>query len=188
MIAIVCADLDWGIAKDGKQHIMIRDDLKRFKAITTRGSNSYVIMGANTFRNLPGVKPLKGRTNVVLSHTVEAEWVKDFPYLQQYLTDGSLKFVPSTGELSHFLLSHPINIALGDDWFVIGGGQIYKALLPGCDAAYVTRVGISDGADTFFPNLDADIEWTMCHCSEWKHDGNVMYRNETYVRVSYMTK
>ncbi|MBQ2792280.1 MAG: dihydrofolate reductase, partial [Oscillospiraceae bacterium] len=38
--------------------------------------------------------------------------------------------------------------------FVIGGGSIYRQLLPYCDAAYITKVHVTPESDTFFPNLD----------------------------------
>ena len=41
-----------------------------------------------------------------------------------------------------------------EDIYVIGGGEVYKALLPYCDGAWVTKVDADGGAEVFFPNLD----------------------------------
>jgi dihydrofolate reductase len=44
--------------------------------------------------------------------------------------------------------------------FIIGGGEIYKQLLPYCDQVYVTKIYKKfENADTFFPNLDETNEW-----------------------------
>jgi dihydrofolate reductase len=41
-----------------------------------------------------------------------------------------------------------------EEIFVIGGGEIYRELLPYCHGAYVTKVDAVGGAEVFFPNLD----------------------------------
>ena len=54
-----------------------------------------------------------------------------------------------------------------EDVFVIGGGSIYKQMLPYCDTAYVTYVDYEYAADTFIPNLDEmSDEWEMVEESE----------------------
>ena len=53
-----------------------------------------------------------------------------------------------------------------DDLFVIGGGQIYKELLPYCKKAYVTKMKNIFEADTYFPNLDELDDWEMVDKSE----------------------
>ena len=47
------------------------------------------------------------------------------------------------------------------DVFVIGGESIYRAMLPYCDTALVTRIDYAYEADTWFPNLDEDEEWEL---------------------------
>ena len=47
-----------------------------------------------------------------------------------------------------------------DDIFIIGGGQVYKELLPYCSTAYITMVKeIAQSCDTYFPNLDKEQNW-----------------------------
>ena len=50
-----------------------------------------------------------------------------------------------------------------NDVFVIGGGSIYKAMLPYCNTAYVTYINQAYSADTFIPNLDKEVDgfWLM---------------------------
>ena len=44
---------------------------------------------------------------------------------------------------------------------VIGGGSIYRQMMPLCDTAYVTKVHCAPQSDTFFPNLDEDPQWQL---------------------------
>ena len=54
-----------------------------------------------------------------------------------------------------------------DDVFIIGGGSIYKQLLPYCEKVYVTKINKShENIDTYFPNLDELDEWTLGESSE----------------------
>ena len=43
--------------------------------------------------------------------------------------------------------------------FVIGGESIYRAMLPYCNIAYVTRTDHVYEADTWFPDLEKDPDW-----------------------------
>ena len=48
------------------------------------------------------------------------------------------------------------------DIFVIGGGEIYKTLLPYCDRIYLTKIlDKCKDVDTYFPNLDKEYEWVL---------------------------
>ena len=74
------------------------------------------------------------------------------------------------------------------DILIIGGGQIYKELLPLCDRVYVTKIFKShDNVDTFFPNLDEPEEWNtwkVVHQSETKVYNDIMYQFWTYDRIN----
>ena len=48
-----------------------------------------------------------------------------------------------------------------EDIYIIGGESIYRAMLPYCDTALVTRIDYAYEADTWFPNLDEDEEWEL---------------------------
>lgn len=75
-----------------------------------------------------------------------------------------------------------------DEWFVIGGGQIYKELLPFCDRVYVTKIYTShENVDTYFPNLDEPEEWNtwkVVYQSKTKIYNNVLYQFWTYDRIN----
>ena len=58
------------------------------------------------------------------------------------------------------------NDKFSGDIFIIGGGQIYKELLPFCDRIYITKIFKShNNVDTYFPILDQK-EWEIVNQSE----------------------
>lgn len=72
-----------------------------------------------------------------------------------------------------------------EDVFIIGGGQIYKELLPYCDKVYLTRIYKShDNIDTYFPSLDEMEDWEVEHCSEIKKYNDIRYAFLTYRRTN----
>ena len=50
--------------------------------------------------------------------------------------------------------------------YVAGGASIYKLLLPYCESVLVTKVDADGGADTFFPDLDADGSFALESCGD----------------------
>ena len=42
---------------------------------------------------------------------------------------------------------------------MIGGGEVYKELLPYCHEVLVTKVDAVGGAEVFFPNLDENPDF-----------------------------
>lgn len=144
MKLIVAVYDDWGIGREGTQPVALSADRKFFRE-TTRGA--MVIAGRRTVADFPGQKPLPGRENVVISRSTQA--------------------------LPGFRLCHSPEEAAAlaqtaENCFVIGGGSIYRQLLPLCDMAYITKVHAAPESDTFFPNLDEDAEW---YCAEMLRSG-----------------
>ncbi|MBR4942447.1 MAG: dihydrofolate reductase, partial [Clostridia bacterium] len=64
--------------------------------------------------------------------------------------------------------------------FVIGGGEIYKALLPYCHGAYVTKVDAIGGAEVFFPNLDEHPDFVCVEESAPMDDNGLTIRFTKY--------
>ena len=137
MDVIVAVYDDWGIGKNGTQPIALSADRKFFRE-TTRGA--MVIVGRRTVEDFPEQKPLPGRVNVVLSRN--AREIPGFTVCQS----------PEEA----VLLAEKVEKA-----FVIGGGSIYRQMLPQCDRAYVTKVHAKPESDTFFPDLDKDADWNL---------------------------
>ncbi|MBE6960779.1 MAG: dihydrofolate reductase [Ruminococcaceae bacterium] len=151
MELIVAVYDDWGIGKDGTQPIALSADRKFFRE-TTRGC--MVIVGRRTIADFPGQKPLPGRANVVLTRTVQ-----EIP-----------GFTVCTSPEEAVELAKTADRAM-----VIGGGSIYKQMLPMCDTAYVTKVHCTPESDTFFPNLDEDENWYFADTLQSGEENGITY-------------
>lgn len=156
MKLIVAVYDDWGIGAQGTQPIALSSDRKFFR-ITTKGHA--VIAGRKTVEDFPGQKPLPGRTNYILTRSSVA-------------FDG---FIPVHSAREAADLA-------GDEAFVIGGGSVYREMLPLCDTAYVTKVHTTVQADTFFPNLDADAGWELTRVLEQGEENGISYEMCLYQR------
>lgn len=162
MKAIVVVDQSWAIGKDGGLLVHLPGDLRYFKERTL---GCTVIMGRVTLESLPGKKPLPGRKNIVLS---SSELCGDFTVCH------SLEAVWQ--ELSR-------EADGGAGAFVIGGQRVYEQLLPFCDEVFVTKLAQSfEGADSFFPDLDAAGEWSVEPVAEPACENGVAYQFVVYRR------
>ncbi len=105
-------------------------DLKRFKELTTGHT---ILMGRKTFDSLPkGALP--NRRNVVISRSVKA-------------IDGAEVYASIDEAL--------VELKDEKEVFVIGGGEIYSALLPKTERLYLSVVeGTYPDATVYFPELD----------------------------------
>lgn len=159
--AIVAVDENWGIGYNGDLLVSIPDDLKHFKNITT---GSTVVMGLNTWNSLPR-KPLPNRTNIVIR-----------PGTPEFDQGQSVIKMDLETLLERFEL---------DGGFVIGGGSIYKQLLPYCDQVYITKIYKNfENVDTFFPNLDATGEWVAKPIDVPHTYNDLTYQFWVYDRIS----
>lgn len=158
--AIAAVSGNWGIGKNGDLLFRIPDDQKFFR-MTTMGHT--VVMGRKTLESFPGGKPLKNRTNIVLTRNIN-------------YTAEDVAVCRSVEEVLGILNQRE------SDNFIIGGGEIYKALLPYCGKAIITKIDAICEADVFFPNLDEDNNWVLTEKSEeYNYDG-VKFRFCTYMR------
>ena len=122
------------LGKKGGLVFKIPGDLKFFKKVTT---GHPVFMGLNTWRSLPGKLPNR-------EHFVLTPDAKDVPDDLNAVTD-----------LDAFIAAHKDE---AEEYFIIGGGMVYKQMLPYCDKLYLTEVHASDTeADTFFPKFDHSL-------------------------------
>jgi len=155
MNLIVAVAKDWGIGCENKLLFRISEDQKYFRATTT---GKVVVMGHNTFKSLPGGKPLKDRVNVVLS--------KD-----SSLVIPNVIVCNSIDDLCQKLKNYDEN-----DIFIIGGAVIYKELLNRCKKAYITKIDAMLDADTFFPNIDEIPDWKLVSETAQKKSDALMYK------------
>ena len=159
MELIVAVYGDWGIGRDGTQPIALSADRKFFREMT-RGA--MVIAGRRTVEDFPGQKPLPGRENVVLTGSG-----RDFPGFQVCRTPEQV-----------LALAAQVPRAM-----VIGGGSVYRQMLPWCDTAYVTKLDVTPASDTFFPNLDQDPDWELEGELQSGEEAGIAYRMLRYRRV-----
>ena len=131
---IVAVAQNMAIGRDNDLLWHISDDLRRFKAIT--GGHT-VIMGRRTFDSLPK-KPLPKRRNIVLTRD------EAFHYDVPATATGTLEVAHSIPALFKMIEGE-------EETFLIGGGTLYRDLLPFVSSMYVTWVYKDFEADTFFP-------------------------------------
>ena len=166
--AIVAVDENWGIGFNGELLEKIPEDLKRFKKLT---KGNVVVMGRKTWDSLPK-KPLPDRLNIIISR--QPQFV-DFLTVSIGMEEAKVRAKAASKDPE-------------DEWFVIGGGQIYKELLPFCDRVYVTKIFKEhENVDTYFPNLDEPEEWNTwkaVHQSKVYTYNNLMYQFWTYDRIN----
>lgn len=158
MELIVAVYDDWGIGRDGTQPVALSADRKFFRE-TTRGA--LVIAGRRTIADFPGQKPLPGRVNVAIT--------------RQNMDIPGFTVVHSPEEAAALAKT-------ADRAFVIGGGSVYRQMLPYCHTAYVTKVHCTLESDTFFPNLDADPAWELKEILHSGEENGISYEMCLYVR------
>ena len=160
MELIVAVYDDWGIGRDGTQPIALSADRKFFRE-TTRGA--MVIVGRRTIADFPGQKPLPGRVNVALT--------------RQNMEIPGFTVCPSP--------EAAVELAgTAERAMVIGGGSIYKQMLPYCDTAYITKVHCTPDSDTFFPNLDTDPQWQLQEILQSGEENGIAYEMCLYKRIT----
>ncbi len=130
MIAIAAMSRERVIGAEGKIPWHIPEDLKFFKRTTI---GNIIVMGRKTFESLG--KPLPGRENWVLSRTAGYPGVKVFRRPSEIVASGD-----------------------GREVFVIGGAEIYSALLPLCREILLTHVNRSVAGDTWFPEFESEFD------------------------------
>ena len=151
MNLIVAVYDDWGIGRDGTQPVALSADRKFFRE-TTKGA--LVIVGRKTLADFPGGKPLPKRVNVVLTRgEIETEGVTVCHSPEEAAE------LAKTAERA----------------FVIGGGSVYRQLLPLCDTAYITKVHTTIDCDTWLPNLDEDPDWELREILQSGEEDGIAY-------------
>lgn len=161
MKLIVAVDKNWAIGKNNKLMWSIPADMKFFRN-TTQGK--VIIMGRKTLESFPQAQPLKNRVNIVITKK------KDYKVKGAVVVNSIEQAVSEAEKYS-------------EEAFVIGGESIYRAMLPYCNLAYVTKIDHAFDADTYFPDLDVDPEWEMTGISEEQTCFNLEYYFTVYERI-----
>ena len=124
------------IGRDGDLPWRLSSDLKRFKAATM---GKPVLMGRKTWESLPR-KPLPGRQNLIL--TRDANFIADNAWVYTDLAamvaaGRAMAAAAGVGEAC-----------------IIGGAQLYNAVLPQADRIVLTEVNLTPDGDA---HLDLDL-------------------------------
>ena len=160
--AIVAVDNNWGIGFNGDLLEHIPEDLKMFKQLTLGHT---VVMGRKTWNSLPKA-PLPKRSNIVISNA------------QPLIIDKNTLRLPLEDVIEFLEYTN-------DEVFIIGGGAIYKELLPFCNRVYVTKIFKDHpNIDTYFPNLDEMDDWASSACSSIHDYKDLTYQFWQYDRIN----
>lgn len=160
MDCIVNVASDWGIGCQNQLLVEISADLRRFRELTV---GKTVILGRKTLQTFPQGKPLKNRRNLILSSDAS------------FSVEGAEVF-PSLPALLRCLRG-----LQRDELCVIGGESVYRALLPYCDRALVTRTFLTAPADRFFPDLDQLPNWYKNAASPIQEEHGVSFQFIDYL-------
>jgi dihydrofolate reductase len=133
MKAIVAMTHARVIGKENRIPWRLPGEQRWFKEVTM---GHPILMGRKTFESIG--RPLPGRPNLVVTRVGEFSGVELIRDLQ--------KFDPTTYEREC------------SEIFVVGGAEIYRALLPRCNAIYVTIVKGEYDGDAYFPEFESQFE------------------------------
>ena len=148
IITLIVAVADSGvIGRDNGLPWHLPEDLKRFKRLTM---GKPMVMGRRTFESIG--KPLPGRQNIVVT--------RDTNYRRDGVTvvhdvDGALRAAGDVPEI-----------------MVIGGAELFRALLPRAGRIHLTRVHGNIEGDVMWPALD-ERDWVVVeresHSADERH-------------------
>ncbi|HHZ02741.1 MAG TPA: dihydrofolate reductase [Tissierellia bacterium] len=163
MKLIVAVARDWGIGYKGDLLFRVPLDMEFFRDTTL---NKVVVMGRKTLESLPGGRPLKNRTNIVLTRD------------RNFQREGCI-IVHSKEELFEEIKKYK-----EEDVFLIGGGKLYNDLYPYCSEAYITKFDAILEADTYLHNFDEDKDWLLTYASEVHEHEGLKFTFNTYKNLS----
>lgn len=152
---IVCKNNFDYIGKDNKMLYHIPKDLAFFKRKTV---NHVIIMGRKTFESLPGLLP--NREHWVITRNLSFNKTRSFNSIDDVLEA----------------------IDPNVDYYIIGGGEIYKQFMPYADCLYVTEVDDFKVGDVRFPSIDM-TKWNLSVSrTDIDEKSNLTLRFKKYLR------
>lgn len=157
--AIWAQTIDGVIGRDGVMPWHVPEDLQHFQEVTT---GKPVIMGRRTWESLPDTyKPLPGRTNIVVSRSVDTVEARDGAIWVSSL-DAAL-------EVAHKAQEATGAGSLADAW-IIGGGTLYAEALTREDLPHYKRVHVVEQTKLFASDLvdvPGDTKAPNLHLYDW---------------------
>jgi dihydrofolate reductase len=139
IVALVVAVAENGvIGRDGRLPWRLPSEMRHFRNVTM---DKPVIMGRRTFVSLK--KPLAKRDNIVLTHN------------REYAPQGAIAV--ESVEQALKVASDCAMARAAKEMMVVGGAEVYAALLPKAERIYFTRVHAKPEGDVRFPELDLGV-------------------------------
>jgi len=152
---IVCKNNFDYIGKDNQMLYNIPKDLAFFKRKTV---NHVIIMGRKTFESLPGLLPNR------------EHWV--------ITRDPSFNKARSFNSIDDVLEAIDPNV----DYYIIGGGEIYKQFMPYANCLYITEVDDFKVGDVRFPPINM-TKWSLSVSrTDVDEKSNLTLRFKKYLR------
>jgi len=153
---VVAMDRNRLIGKGSGLPWRLPDEIRRFKAITM---GHPVLMGRKTFETIPQkFRPLPGRTNIILTRQ------------KGYEAPGCI--------VVHSMEEALSAVSPEEELMVIGGSQLFNALLPVVDRLYLTEIDGQYEGDVYFPELDM-TQWSEVareeHPRDDRHDSSFVF-------------
>jgi dihydrofolate reductase len=140
----------------------IKSDLQKFKTLTTGDGNNCIIMGKNTWNSLN--KPLPNRDNLILSKTLNLDYINNNNIIKTFNELESLK---------DFLMLKDYS-----EIWIIGGEKIYELFLNSniiIKNIYITFIDSDFICDTCFPKIDMNKYYFK---EKKKHTNKLLNNND----------
>ena len=138
-----------GIGKDNALLWNIKEDMAKFKRLTTGNKNNAIIMGRKTYESLNNVNGLANRDNLILSKSLNIE---------KKISKNIVKSFETLQNLEEY-----VKLKNYDEVWIIGGEQIYKLFLTNynnkktifnINEIIITYIEKEFDCDSYFPNLE----------------------------------
>lgn len=138
MISFIWAmDENRVIGRDNKLPWHLPEDLKFFKRVTM---GHPIVMGRKTYESIG--RPLPGRENIIITRNLD-------------YTCDPCTVLHSIDELLAYSDKNP-----NEEYFIIGGAEIFREAFPKVDRLYITLIHDKFEGDTFFPTFNME-EWEL---------------------------
>ncbi|GAE33254.1 dihydrofolate reductase [Halalkalibacter akibai] len=149
---VVAMDRNQVIGKDNQLPWHLPADLKFFKKVTTGHT---IVMGRKTYESIG--RPLPNRHNVILTTNAN------------YEAEGC--------EVVHQVEDVLQMVNQDEEFFIIGGTQVFSLFWDYVDRLYVTFIDHEFEGDTFFPKIEQD-QWDMVSAELGMVDEKNVYPHE----------
>lgn len=144
---VVAMDENRVIGRDNDLPWRLPDDMRWFREKTL---GKPCIMGRKTYDSLPDrFRPLPGRLNIVVTRN------SDYQALGAVVVHSVDEALQAAGDVEEVI--------------IVGGGDLFRRLMPVVDRLYLTQVRGAVGGDVFFPPVDLS-QWHETYRQEHPAD------------------